>query len=87
MIEEFKKFLIELQDDSTEFGKKQASKLEKYIKKFESGEFSKEEFVSFVSDLTDLQDIEISYIEVKTKATLQKIKNTCQELLSLLSKN
>lgn len=84
MIEKIEEILNELKNDSTEYGKKQALKLEKYISQLKSGEISKEEFLIFVSDLANLNDSNNAFIETKTKALMQNLKTTCTELLSLL---
>lgn len=67
MINQFKNFLLVLQNDSTKFGESQAAKLEKYIKQFGSGEFTQQEFLLFVSDLVDLQEIQNAYVDVKNR--------------------
>jgi hypothetical protein len=86
MIQEFKSFLAELQSDNSEFSKKLSAKLEKYIKQNEAGEIADNEFLSFVSDLVDLQEIQGAYLETKTKVTLQKIIDKAQKLLSIIPK-
>jgi polyhydroxyalkanoate synthesis regulator phasin len=86
MIQEFKSFLTELQSDNTEFSKKLSAKLEKYIKQNEAGEITDNEFLSFISDLVDLQEIQSAYLETKTKVTLQKIIDKAQKLLSIIPK-
>ena len=65
--------LLEMGQDTTEFGKANAKKIEGYLVQLASGEITKEQFRSLMEDVRDLAEMEARKNLVETKASAQRI--------------
>ena len=79
--DDLKKLIADAKNDSSQFIKKQAKSLEKYIEELAEGELSKEEFEDLVKGLTSLDTMEFHRLSAEVKARAQELANQMTELV------
>lgn len=79
--DELKDLLLTSLDDSNEFVKKQALKMEQYLNQLALGEISKEEFEGYLRDIESLTRLQAAEMEVAAKARAQRLADGIQNLI------
>ena len=79
--DDLKKLIADAKSDGSQFIKKQAKSLEKYIEELAKGEISKEEFEDLVKGLTSLDTMEFHRLSAEVKARAQELANQMTELV------
>jgi vacuolar-type H+-ATPase subunit H len=79
--EEFTNFISEAKNDSEEFIKKQAKKLEKYMNQLARGEITKTDFEVNVESLEILTRQKALELSIKGKARAQRLADTIKDLI------
>ena len=67
-------FFQSLKNDSKEFNRQQAVKIERYVNQLASGDITEDQCKGFLQDIADLMTIKANEMEVSSKARTQTLQ-------------